>query len=302
MKHIGRTVTDPRAPRARWPLLAIGCMASAFVLITSHASPSLRAQQPAGAAGPAGPAAEKKADAPKPAANAADDAARAEATQMGTRVFRAVFLSELRFIRAASGASEEQTRRMARAVREPLRSVVADCVEAALKAKREKNDGREFDWHGAYRTAHDKLAAIAREQLSREQWSRVEAQTAKRKEHRKRVVLGSLLAGLDDELVLTAGQLEKLEESLSSHWDPRWETEDVIDRPRPFPALPDPLIVPVLTDSQKAAWTKLKKRAVGRGEFQWVMVIAELAEMTSPAMAQKDDLESELAAAPAAKR
>jgi len=277
-------------------------MVTAFVLMAGEASLAVRAQQPGGATGPARPPAKKAAEAAKPDPKAVEAAARAEATEMANVVFRGAFLSELRFVRSASGASDEQARRLARAAGESLRSMVSDCVEAAVKSKREQKDLREFDWRKTYLAVHEKVAAIAAEQLSPEQRARFEAQAARRREHRKRVTLGSLLVGLDDELVLSAGQLTKLEQSLSSHWDVRWETEDVIDRPQPFPALPDALIVPFLTDAQQAAWKKLEKRAPGSGEFQWGMVMAELDEMAAQGKTQKDALEAELTAEPAAKR
>jgi hypothetical protein len=296
------TAIDPRHSQAGRPLLTIGRVASAFALIAIGSAPSSSAQQPAAAAGPP---AEKKAQEGQKKEVAtkvdAEAAARAEANAEATKIFRSQIVSELRFIRAATGASDEQTRRMARKARELPQSKVADFVAAKLKARRVNRARADFDWQGTQRSLREKLAAIAREQLTPEQWARFEAQAARRLEQRRRVFLGSLLAGLDDELVLTAGQLEQIRESLASHWDPRWELEDVINRPRPFPALPDPLIVPYLTEAQTSVWRKLEKHPFNGGGYQWNMLLAELAEITREGMPNTDDLEAELAKAPPAK-
>jgi hypothetical protein len=283
------------------PLLAIGCAAWTLVLIATCPS-SVPAQQPAGVTAEARPPAEKKAASGPAQAKAAEvAAARAEAITTATPIFRSLFAAELRFIRVASGASQEQARRMARAAQGPLRSMVADFAETQMNERAHKPGAGEFDFNGAYRSIRRELASIAKDQLSPEQWDRLQDQIDRRHEHRKRSVIRSLLVSLDELLVLSAGQLDQLERSLTSHWDPRWEAETVLSDHQPFPELPDKLIVPFLTEAQTAAWKKLEKRAVGSDGNTWAMVAVELAELTARNLPAGDDLDTDAAVGPTPK-
>jgi hypothetical protein len=298
--------TDGPYARHSRALLAIACSTSAFLLLSTRAASPSRAQEPAPATAEARPAAEKKAKAATPEAKAAAEAAaRAEAIRGATPIFRSLCRTELRFIRAASGASEEQARRMARAARGALKSIAADIAEAQLKQQRQNAGGDELDLITAYRSIQRKLAAIAKDELSPEQWARLQDQFARRDEHRKRLVIHSLVMSLDAELVLTAGQLDQLEKSLSAHWDPRWDAVDIIDHQhRPFPQIPDPVVVPFLTETQKAAWRRLEKQALGAkgGQSNRAMVALEVASMAAEVAPEKDDLDTDEAAGPAPKR
>jgi hypothetical protein len=284
----------PRSGVSRRPHVML-CATSAFVLVAACASAPSRAQQPAGAVATAKerPAAEK-AEADRPGADRAkDEAARAGLTRAATPIFRALFLAELRFLRVASGASEEQARRMARAARDPLRAAVADLVDQELKTRQEKPNARGFDAGAASASIQKSLASIqgalaviAKAQLSPDQWTRYRDQLEKRNEHRKQVALRQLLVELEHELRLTAEQRDKLGESLSSHWTPCWDsTGSFFDEDRIFPEIPDPVIVPFLTATQKAAWEKLEKGVV---PFE---LMIEIAEMTAEGDPLGDDLD-----------
>jgi hypothetical protein len=284
---------------------AIGRVTSAALLIATSAAPLGRAQHPAGpqpAAPAAPPAAGKDAAAP-PAPSRIDDeaAARAEAIKMATPIFRTIIRAELRFIRAASGAADEQARRMSREARGLLTSTVARYADLAVKARREKKDPQDVEWNALYVALHSALASISQGQLSPGQWERLQDQMARREEARKRLLVRMLVVRLDAALGLTAEQLETLAGSLRSHWDPRWEAEDIFsDRNASLPPLPDAIILPFLTAAQKAAWEKLEKAAVGRrnGLSTRLMVELEVAALASQGRAAGDDLDDEAAPAP----
>jgi hypothetical protein len=296
----------PAAPgslgRAGRPLLAIGCAALTFVLIATRASLSVRAQQPAVAKAEARPPAEKKA-APEPAEAKAtkEAAARAEAIRGMTPILRAAIRAELRFIRVATGASDEQARRMTRAARGTLKSLPADVAEAGLKRKGQNANGDELDWNTTCRSIQRRLAAIARAELSPDQWARLQDQFTRRDEHRKRLVIRSVVMSLDAELFLTAAQLGQLEKSLSARWDPRWEDLDIINhRHHPVPEIPDAVVVPLLTETQKSVWQKLEKMAPGAnsGQSNRAMVALEVAAMLAEVAPEKDALDADEAAGP----
>jgi hypothetical protein len=276
------------------------------VAVSTCAATASRAQPPEGpppAAPERGqPAAEKKAAAPPDQVKVDEEAAaRAEAIKTSTSTFRSVIRAELEFIRAASGASDEQARRMTREARGRLKSTVARYVDMALKARREKNNAQDVDWTALYLPLQRDLVSIAKGQLSHEQWTRFQDEVARREEARKRLVVRSLLVRLDARLALTAAQLDTLAGSLRSHWDPRWESEDIFnDHNAPFLELPDAIIVPFLTGAQKAAWKALEKKAVrqGNGPSSRLMVQLEVAAMLSEVMPAGDDLDDDDAPEP----
>jgi hypothetical protein len=303
MVTILRPVGDmPRSGVARRPM-AIACAASAFVLIAVCSSSPSRAQQPPRAEAVAKtekrPAAEQPAEKKKDEADqvkakrAEEEAARAELTIARKRLYRSLFLAELRFIRVSAGASEEQARRMARAAQGPLQAAVAEFVKNELK----KPQAPGFDSTGACRSVQDAVSAIAKAQLSPEQWGRYRDQVAKRTAHRKQVAIRGLLARLEQKLRLTTEQRDKLGESLSSHWEPSWEHAVVlIGTNSNFPEIPDPVILPFLTESQKAAW-----KAIDKGTWNMELA-AEVALMATEGDPPGDDLDPDKASGPAPKR
>jgi hypothetical protein len=302
MVTILRPVGDmPRSGVARRPM-AIACAASAFVLIAACSSSPSRAQQPPQAAAvaktekrpAAGKPAEKKDEADQAKAKRAqEEAARAELTTTSKRLYRSLFLAELRFIRVSSGVSEEQARRMAHAAQGPLRAAVAEFVEKELK----KPQAPGFDSTAACRSVHDAASAVAKAHLSPEQWARYRDQVEKRTAHRKQVAMRGMLARLEQKLRLTAEQRDKLGESLSAHWDPGWDNAVVlIGTSTNLPDIPDPVILPFLTETQKAAW-----KAIEKGPWDMELA-AEVAMMAAEGDPPGDDLDPDKASGPAPKR
>jgi hypothetical protein len=303
MVTILRPVGNQPRPGVARRLLVIACGASVFLLIAACSSSPSRAQQPPRAEAVAKtekrPAAEKPAEKKKDEADQAkakraeEEAARAELTTARKRLYRSLFLAELRFIRVSSGASEEQARRMARAAQGPLQAAVAEFVQNELK----KPQAPGFDSTAAFRSVQDAVSAIAKAQLTPEQWARYRDQVAKRTAHRKQAAIRGMLARLEQKLRLTADQRDKLGESLSAHWNPSWDNAVVlIGTNSNFPEIPDPVILPFLTESQKAAW-----KAIDKGT--WNMdVAAEVALMATEGDPPGDDLDADKASGPAPKR
>lgn len=276
--------------------LVIACATSAIVLIAACASSPSRAQQP-----PAARVVAKAGDDPgkdKAAEKEKEEALRAELTLMVKPMFHRMFLAELRFVRSATGASEEQTRGMARAARDPLRLAVAGCVEEQFQLLRRHDPGGEPNSGAAYLSVQKTLGSIAAAKLSPEQLARYRDQVQKRSEHRKQAAIRILLAALDQELRLAAAQCEKIGASLASHWDPKWDIAGEVfadfAEDRSFPELPDAVIVPFLTQRQKAAWEQLPK---GAGD----VTLVDILELDTPGdgpMAEELDPETAPAAAP----
>src|SRR5262249_36864874 len=66
------------------------------------------------------------------------------------------------------------------------------------------------------------LARAIKAKLPADRAARYEAELAKRNEERKTATVRNLVARLDQELVLSADQREKLSEELASNWDDSW--------------------------------------------------------------------------------
>jgi hypothetical protein len=190
---------------------------------------------------------------------------------------------------------------MARAARDSLRSRLAEYAEAQLKLKRQQHGAAEADWRAAYPAIRRSLAAIAKDQFSPEQWARLQEQMARRHEDRKRMIIRYLLVNLDEALVLTASQLEKLEGSLMAHWETRWEAENVLNNDGPFPAFPDPMILPFLTETQKARWKKLEKPTEPSDGTNWAVLTVEAANLAAEDAPAGDDLDAGAAVGPVTK-
>jgi len=89
----------------------------------------------------------------------------------------------------------------------------------------------------------------------------------KRTEARKRAVITNLVAVLDERLVLTAGQRDKLVEALMPKYESSWDylCEIYSSNPQFTPSIPDPVIVPLLDENQKKVWNQASKPNFGVG-------------------------------------
>jgi hypothetical protein len=97
--------------------------------------------------------------------------------------------------------------------------------------------------------------------LSPEQISRYRDECGKRSEYQKRVTVLNLVVRLDERLVLTAEQREKLVEELTRNYHAGWgQSLEVIQNNRQYlPSIPDQQILPILNPRQKTIWHGAQK-------------------------------------------
>lgn len=288
-------IKPPPAPRSRLTRrsLTIVCVLIIGALIAAGAPAPSRAQQPAGPKDPghaaARPAEKNEADAAPAKAKAVparkkgqEAAERARVTDIARMLFRSLFLAELRFARFASGASEEQARRMARAARDPLRKAIAEGVDRRLA----EHGPEILHLTAAHRASQQAVASIAEAELSREQWVRFRDQVDRRAARRKQVAIRGLAARLEQELRLTAQQRDKISESLAAHWDSRWAIGAILlDSNAALPEIPGPVILPILTGTQRSAWARLAK---GHANAELVTEVAVITAEGDPVAAELD--------------
>ena len=85
---------------------------------------------------------------------------RAELTTSARRLFRSLYLVELRFVRVSSGASDEQARRIARAAQAALRASVSEFVDKELKRKQDRQSSPGFEPSEACRSVQDAVTQL----------------------------------------------------------------------------------------------------------------------------------------------
>jgi len=227
--------------------------------------------QKAGPRGAVGPA-----PAPKPAIRAVNQvrvramagaANRDNLIQQWTTQGRPMVRAELIFVRNICKLDRDQFRQINRDAGEVLKDVVTKMVDGQLQPRAivravPPAGGRPQPARPAQanpdggKLLQDGLAALMKKDLSPEQWSRYQAELDKRLAGRKEAAVRFLLDSLDRDLYLSDQQRARLTESLSAQWDDGWNIylDYVLFGNQFFPMGIDPLVSPVLTDTQKKVW------------------------------------------------
>ena len=75
-----------------------------------------------------------------------------------------------------------------------------------------------------------------------------------------------MVSRLDDQVLLTPQQRDKIYEALSAKWQDQWEKWSLMQQvygDRYFPVVPDQYVVPHLNAEQKTVWQGLQKVDIG---------------------------------------
>jgi hypothetical protein len=176
--------------------------------------------------------------------------------QQFTQQFRPILRAEYHVVRVACGLKPDQRMGIARAGEQALRDVARKHLETMRRpmtmAQRAALDPRRLIQQG--------LAAAVKAQLPLEQAARYQDELAKRNALRKQVAVRNLVARLDHDLILSPEQRNRLSESLSSHWDDSWgQSLEMFVYNSVLPPIPDPYVVPYLSDAQKRIWRSTQK-------------------------------------------
>jgi hypothetical protein len=176
--------------------------------------------------------------------------------QQFTQQFRPILRAEHHVVRIACGLTPEQRKAIARAGEQALRDVARKYLETMRRpmtmAQRAALDPRRLIQEG--------LAAAVKAQLPPEQAARYQDELAKRQAARKQVAVRNLVARLDHDLILSPEQRNRLSESLSSHWDDSWaQSLEMFVYNSVLPPIPDPYVVPYLSEAQKRIWRSTQK-------------------------------------------
>ncbi len=100
------------------------------------------------------------------------------------------------------------------------------------------------------------LLAAARPILSEEQIGRYQVEVDRRADDQKRLGIRNIIAKMDQDLALSADQRDKLDAALAKNWNNAWcqSLEMFMYGDQFFPAIPDGVVVPVLSPKQTVVW------------------------------------------------
>jgi hypothetical protein len=106
------------------------------------------------------------------------------------------------------------------------------------------------------------VAKIIKAELPKEQTAVYVEETKKRADFSQQVSVDNLVARIDNELILSPEQREKISKSLFDHWDKAWapQLEMFMHGMDMWPNVPDQWIRPHLTATQQVAWGRLHKQ------------------------------------------
>jgi hypothetical protein len=114
-------------------------------------------------------------------------------------------------------------------------------------------------------TIREGLIKAVRDHLKPEQAAKYQVELDKRAVNRRRITADNITAKIDESLILTADQRDKIRASLLANWQDDWcpSPESLLFNARILPQVPDKFIVPLLNEPQKSIWRRLNKYQVG---------------------------------------
>lgn len=176
-----------------------------------------------------------------------------------TQQFRPVLRTELHFIKSVCAPTTEQQKKIAREGHKALSAAVK-------KYAQNQQQMMQGQWRGGTQPDPRKLVQkglleAAKAHLTSEQVARYEAEIARRDADFQVVAVHNIVCKLDQELILTAEQREKLSEAMTKGWQDSWggSLEMFMYGNEYLPVLPDKIVMPILDPIQKKVWTTAQK-------------------------------------------
>jgi hypothetical protein len=195
-------------------------------------------------------------DAEKRRAAAQDQQFRAMEGQYRPQ-FQQLLFTELAFLRRACKPDDKQFLEVARASKAGLRGPLREYV-AAISAPRM---GPGMPNNDATASIQKLIAPLAESKLGAEKAKLYRQECDKRLDARKHAVVSKLVAALDERLVLTAVQRDKLIDSLTPKYDSSWDQycEMFAYNGQYLPAIPEQSVMPILDEKQKHVWKEISR-------------------------------------------
>jgi hypothetical protein len=171
--------------------------------------------------------------------------------------FQQLLYTELAFLRRACKPDQKQFVEIAKTSKAGLRAPLREYVTAVSTGRM----GPGMQSNDPSATVQKLLVPLAESKLGAEKARLYRQECDKRADSRKHAVVSSLVAALDERLVLTAAQRDKLVASLTPKYDNSWDSycEMFAYNGQYLPAIPEQSIVPLLDDKQKQVWKEVSK-------------------------------------------
>lgn len=170
---------------------------------------------------------------------------------------------EYYFVKRVCDLTPEQRREIARAGELALRETARSPNLFGLRAVHGPQTPADFP--DPVKAIRESLAAAVKKHLTPEQAERYREETKRRDEHWRQLALRSLVAFMDQELLLTEEQRAAIGKSLADGWDGRWapSLSSLENLQNFFPPIPESYVVPHLSVAQKAVWNSSQPRRRG---------------------------------------
>jgi hypothetical protein len=179
--------------------------------------------------------------------------------------FQQLLYAELAFLRRTCNADAKPFAEIAKTARRGLRPTVREYALSQNAMMRQRFQANRPDAVDPRAQVQRLLDPLVKAELGPEQARRYREECDKRAASRKRAAVLSLVAAVDERLVLSAEQRTQLLQSLSSNyqnaWD-QWLQMYAFNNPQSLPSIGDELIIPLLTERQKGVWRQLPKQDV----------------------------------------
>ncbi|HEY2156246.1 MAG TPA: hypothetical protein VGH33_11490 [Isosphaeraceae bacterium] len=171
-----------------------------------------------------------------------------------TQQFRPAMRAEYYFIRTVCAPTAEQRRLIARDGEKALREASKAYAEVQGRPVQFRNGRATYP--DPRRLLEDGMAKAVKPILTPDQAAKYQAESEKRTADRRQAVITTLVAKLDQDLILSPEQREKIAAAMAEHWDDSWcqSLETLLYGDQFFPRLPDNVVVPSLDPKQRDIW------------------------------------------------
>ncbi len=187
-------------------------------------------------------------------------------TQQIITVVRPMILAELNLIQKACKLTKEQREALARDTKSIFTKLVDERAE--LDQKNQDANPNDADQQQAeidinpYKVIRQHFVASVRANLPPEGQRGYEAELQKRDAYYKRISLEHVLTQLDDLLLLSDDQYDRIDRELTAHNSEPWcpSLDSTISNRTAVPDIPEKYLFPYLTPGQKKAWKLVVKQ------------------------------------------
>lgn len=184
---------------------------------------------------------------------------------------RPLINAELSFIKRVCEPTDEQMKAIVEAAKEAHKALASIVTPQGVPVPFQPNGGAMFmGMQGEristnpYLRVREDIAKLLEPLVSAEQYAKYAEESKLRDVYEREAAVGIVLDMIDAKLVLSVDQRKEIFEKLMKDWkevDLQW-LQNYRNNPHYMPNLPEQLIAPSLTDSQKKIWTVATQQKV----------------------------------------